>query len=116
MPNKVKLETAAIAAATKHGLSSQDLKTLQEEAHGVYEYVAQDLPPDHKRSMTCDRDTIIEVVLDAGRLEQALRDGKRMSQTLAAFFERKVTYEDLIDLVGPAFPYEKYEVSGEPFD
>jgi len=114
MLDKHRLEAAAEIVAKKYGLTPEEAKTIQREAHGVYEYLGQDLAPDHKRTRTCKRDTIIEVVLDAGRLEQDLKDHKRMTPSMAAMFASRDPrhYEDLIDLVGPAFPYERYEVTG----
>lgn len=115
MLNTERLARLADKAAEKLGLSPEEAKLIQSEAHGVYEYVGGDLAPDNKRSMTCRRSTIIEVVLDAGRLEQQLRADDKMTPAMKSAFEYSGPnrYKLLIDLVGPAFPYEAYEVSGE---
>jgi hypothetical protein len=88
---------------------------LQNCAHAIYEEIGGDLEPDHKRCGTCKRSTILEVVTDAGRLEQEVRrrlrsglrerpcrdlDGHPLVQACGRY--------DLIDdLIGPAFPYSE---------
>ena len=115
MLNKERLEKKAKKAAEKHGLTPEEAKVLANEAYAVYDYIASDLSPDNEKNMTCKRSTIIEVSLDAGRLEQQLKEKKRMTPNMEKFFRSSDggRYRDLIDVVGPAFGYEHYEVSGE---
>ena len=111
MLNKERLEKKAKRIAGKYGLTDEEARIVADEAHAVYDYIASDLPPDNKREMTCKRATIIEVSLDAGRLEQQLKETGRMTPAMQKLFA-VVEYGDLIDLVGPAFLFEHYEVSG----
>jgi hypothetical protein len=112
MLNKAVLERKAEKARIAMGITPKQAETIQYEAHGLYQYIGADLPPDNKKRGTCRRATIIEVVLDAGRLEEQL---KRKDEALAkAVFA--ADYQTLIALVGPAFPYAEYEVNGESID
>ena len=108
MLDKTVLEEKAKRVAEKFGLSDELVKKAQRAAHGVYEYVGGDLAPDNKRRGTCKRSTIVEVVLDAGRLIQDLKESGDLTPEL----EKALHGQDAEDLIGPAFPYEEYEVMG----
>ncbi len=104
------LEDKAQAVQDRLKLSAANVKRMQSAARGLYEEIAPDLEPDNKRRKTCKRDTIIEVVLDAGRLTEQFRHGDSDSDKEIAAALRDAKYQDLIDLVGPAFTYDDYEV------
>jgi hypothetical protein len=108
MLKKEFLEKKAAKVAKKFGLTSEQVLEAQRAAHGIYEYVGGDLAPDNPRRGTCKRSTIVEVVLDAGRLEQDLKCRGKLTDQLAAALHGK----DAEDLIGPAFPYLEYEVMG----
>ncbi len=110
MLDKTTLESKAKAVQERLGLSAKDVGQLQGEAHGLYEDIAPDLEPDNKRRKTCKRATIIEIVLDAGRLAEKFRHGSSESDIAITRALASLKYEELIDLVGPAFPYADYEV------
>lgn len=115
--DKKKLDKAAEAARAKLDLTVVDLGRLQNIAHGVYDEVSQDLPPDFKKKHTCRRSTIIEVVCDAGRIETAVRRQTDL-QGLPDFIVdnhpmiRACRSGLIVDLIGPAFQYSEYEVEG----
>jgi hypothetical protein len=74
---------------------------------------AVDMEPDYKRRGTVRRSTAMEVALDAGRPQQHIirsgpLEGPRWMAAL--FLNSDRSYQDLIDLVGPAFPCSEYEV------
>jgi hypothetical protein len=59
-------------AAKKLGLSEQDFNTLAIAANAVYCDIYADLEPGPKRHGLWPRRDIIEIVFDAGRVEQEL--------------------------------------------
>jgi len=116
-----KLQAKAQKAAEKMGLTPEEAKAFANAAHDVYDEVASDLEPDNKREGTCKRVVVIEVALDAGRVEQRIA-GRYGSQQPAIFADNpertkaiieilhQTDYKTKIDLVGPMFPFERYEV------
>ena len=112
------LERRAEKAREACGLTRAELLMLQRCAHTVYEYVASDLAPDFKSRPTCKRSTVMEVVCDAGRLEQEVREElKRKDKVFLGtdgadhpLSKACHSYRALLDLIGPAFPYKEYEV------
>lgn len=104
-PNHDLLAKKAARAAIKLSLSETDAKFIANEAYGLYEYLGYDLPAENKRE-TIRRSSLIEVCLDAGRLEQRLKERKRQDLSIIV---QKADYNTLIDLVGPAFRYAEYE-------
>lgn len=104
-PNYDLLTKKAAKAATKLKLSEQDAGLIASEAYGLYQYFGYDLPAENKRG-TIRRSSLIEVCLDAGRLQQRLEEKKR--KDLSDILDR-ADYETVVDLVGPAFRYAEYE-------
>ncbi len=92
-------------ARAKLSLTFQDGQLIANEAYGVYQQVAYDIPAETKRG-TIRRSTLIEVCLDAGRLQKNLEDKKRKD---LSDIVNKADYDTLIDLVGTAFRYAEYE-------
>lgn len=103
-PNPDLLAKKAEKAARKLSLSEADAKIIRYTAYGIYDEIAYDLPAENRRG-TVRRSTLIEVCLDAGRLEMRLEQKR---QDLAVIVQ-KADYATLIDLVGPAFGYAEYE-------
>ena len=106
MQNRDELTLRATRAAAKCGLSPMQLALLQNCAHQVYEEIGEDLEPDNRRKGTCKRSTILEVVTDAGRLEETVKR-KNGGMVLVAACRN---YSLIDDLIGPTFPYDEYEV------
>lgn len=119
MPNVETLRKRAESTRKKLGLTEDQVKILQNCAHAVYEEVAYDLPPDNKKNGTCRRAVILEVVTDAGRLEQeVVRSLARRG--IPPGLDNPVVkscqdYDDIMALIGPAFPYGEYEVAGREY-
>ncbi len=89
-------------------LSDDDTKVIRRAALRVFDEVAGDmltmLAEEGQGSMT--RAEVLEVVCDAGRLEQVLRrDIKRPD--LADYFS-SLDYQAMKTLLKPAFPHARY--------
>jgi hypothetical protein len=118
MPNIEVLRKKCDKAAAELKLEPEHVKMLQNCAHAIYEEIGGDLEPDHKRCGTCKRSTILEVVTDAGRLEQevrrrlgsGLRERPRLDLDGHPLVQACGRYDLIDDLIGPAFPYSEYEV------
>jgi len=118
MPNIEVLRKKCDKAAAKLGLEPEQVKMLQNCAHAIYEEIGGDLEPDHKRCGTCKRSTILEVVTDAGRLEQEvcrrvglpLYEKSGTARNSHPLVQACRHHELIDDLIGPAFPYSEYEV------
>lgn len=120
MLNRERLEKAAKRAQEKLGLTDEQVDLIQNCAHSVYEEVSYDLEPDSKKTRTCKRSTIIEVVCDANRLEGKVRRRAGLSGFPTSgrevdpdenhpLVKAMEDYDLLKALIGPAFPYESYE-------
>ena len=94
-------------AAEKLGLTLEQTAKLQSCALAVYEEISFDLEPDYKKRGTCRRSTILEVVMDAGRLEQEVCRLEKLPSL--KMVEACRNYGLIGDLIGPAFPYAEYE-------
>ena len=119
MPNIETLRKRAESTRKKLGLTEDQVKILQNCAHAVYEEVSADLPPDNKKNGTCRRAVILEVVTDAGRLEQEVRRALQ-HRGIPNTLDNPITkacrdHEKIDDLIGPAFPYSEYEVAGREY-
>lgn len=123
MPKIDVLRRKAEKARVRLGLTGEQVRTLQNCAWGVYEEVAFDLTPDIKKSRLCRRSTIIEVVVDANRLELAVRTRENLPKwprrgepDLAKYHPLVVACNDqaIVDLIGPAFSASLYEAGGDP--
>ena len=119
-PNVELLQKKAEKVRARHGISVEDAETIRRTAYDVFEYCASDLPAENKRG-TIRRAVVIEVALDAGRLLDTRegnfgmpnRNRSAADKVRLTAIVRATTYPELIDLVGPAFPYAEYE-SGQP--
>jgi hypothetical protein len=120
MPKKEVLEKKCEKARVALDLTPEQVKLIQREAHALYEEISYDLLPDSKRHRTCKRATVLEVVLDAGRLEEGVRERLLRDESYKKILEKDPTYKPPIlrafddydrmqDLVGPAFLYDEYE-------
>lgn len=129
MTSYERLQAKCARAMKKTGFTEEEVRTLQAEAFGLYQYIGGDLPAENRRG-TVRRAVIIEVVLDAGRLEQQLRQRKRSlnRQVESQLNKKNVALADKLrktfdngnfslveDLIGPAFPYKEYE-AGQPME
>ena len=118
MPSIEVLRKKCDKAAAKLGLEPEQVRMLQNCAHAIYEEIGGDLEPDCKRRGTCKRSTILEVVTDAGRLEQdvcrrlgsGLRERPRPDLDNHPLVQACRRYDLIDDLIGPAFLYNEYEV------
>lgn len=111
MMSKKKLEEKCEEARVKLLLADEDVKILQRCARGVYEDVAYDIDPEGELGGSVDRDTVLEVVCDANRLENELRRSLKLGRLQPLPIQRVFDdYDILLDLIGPAFPYSRYEV------
>ena len=99
----------------------EELRTLQRTAYRVWEIIGSDImaavtdDEDGDGSGAIPRDHVIELVLDAGRLEAELRRGRgsrdhhpQLADKVSALYTRKGGYKAMIAAVKPAFPYEEY--------
>jgi hypothetical protein len=117
MPNIDVLNKKCKRAAEKLGLTLEQVSALQNCALSIYEEVSFDLEPDCKKRGTCRRSTILEVVCDAGRLEQEvcrceglpLLEKSGTSRDSHPLVKACRNYSLILDLIGPAFSYSEYE-------
>jgi hypothetical protein len=113
MLNKISLEKKAETARKKIGLSVEEMKVLQNEAHGLYQgELGGDMPAQYKDG-TISRAVVMETVLDAGRLESDMKRHNKLTSGIEKFF--KSEYKLMLDVVGPAFVYTRYE-AGQPYE
>lgn len=114
-PNYDLLVKKAEKARNDLGISKEDAESIANAAYQLYHSIGGDLPAENKRG-TIRRSSLIEVCLDAGRLEEDL---KRSKQGHLADILRKAFneggYLKIIDLVGPSFRYAEYE-AGQPME
>ncbi len=103
-PNYDLLVKKAYKAAKKLSLTEVDAKIIRYTTYGIYDDIGYDLPAENKRG-TVRRSTLMEVCLDAGRLEMRLEEKRKDLAEVV----RRADYKTLIDLVGPAFSYAEYE-------
>lgn len=94
--NGIKL-TQAPAAPT---FTADEVASIQEAARATWDYIGSDVLSATGKDMP--RSHVIEVVLDANRLDQHLP----CKELLARFY--RLPYAARIKLVKPAFPYAKY--------
>lgn len=103
------------SAARKLNLSEKDFDTLASAAHAVYSHIAGDLGPGPRRDGLWPRRDLIEVVFDAGRVENELL-GKGMGfqkpyENAEAIVSaiNSVDYRVLLSAMSAAFTYKLYE-------
>lgn len=106
MLDKSELERKSRVVQDRLLLTDGAVSSIRTGARALYEEIAPDIQPENKRRGTVKRDVIIEIVLDAGRLEEKFRFSNRP----VANAIHNMSYQDLIDVVGPAFSHEEYEV------
>lgn len=96
----------------KAQLTEAELTTIRMAAHAVWNYIAADVMtavidehPNDPEKQTITRDEVLELTCDAGRLEAQIR---RTNKTLATRVAN-LQYRTVLDILRPAFPYERYE-------
>lgn len=101
---------------TKNYFSADELKALHAAAHRVWAYIAPDLMSalDEKGKSSIPRSHVLEVVIDAGRLSEALSrswSGKPADQVSLATRDKfnALTYDGMLRALKPAFPFSRYE-------
>jgi hypothetical protein len=115
MLDREELQEKSEAARLKiPGLTPQMVNLIMAEATSLYAELGGDLEPDVVRGPhrgTCRRATILEVVLDAGRLEQQVRRRLKIADADRDHPAVLACHGELAEaIVGPAFVYEYYEV------
>ena len=89
------------------GFTEQELWEIQSVARQVWEYIAGDVMQavQEEGKSSIPRSHVMELVLDAGRLEERLRARNRsLAERFAA-----LDYKDAQKVIKPAFPYGRYE-------
>ena len=105
--------------APKIAFSEPELEAIRSAASGVWDECAYDMlqaTADDKgkdiNDVSVRRSVVIEIALDAGRPEERLKDMRRRKPELITddFLARyaAASYEQLISIVKPAFPYSTY--------
>jgi hypothetical protein len=84
--------------------TEDEAKLIQSAAYALYQYIGYDIPAETKRG-TIKRDTLIEVIIDANRLEEELR---KKDHALADKFNN-ADYDSKLAVVRPGFPFREYE-------
>ena len=104
LPRYTDEELTALAARV--GLTLAQLKTIQIEAHKVYQEIGADLA-EANGGKSMRRADVVEVVLDAGRVEQGIVD-----PALRRWFQQErflYSLDRFYEAVAAGFPYPLYE-------
>ena len=101
---------------SKPAFTDAELKVIHSAAVAVWAYVGADYLELGGRSIT--RSEVIEVVSDAGRLEEeveragtrAAKAGRPLDVDTKELAKRltSLTYEQMVEMLRPAFPYSRY--------
>lgn len=94
--------------STAHDLSESEIRLIQSDARAVWDEIAYDCftaLQDEGQDPVMPRDQVLELVIDAGRLDEMMR--RRGHRDLVPRWDR-LSYELRQQLLLPAFPYENY--------
>ena len=92
--------------ATRVGLELTTLKEIQNAAHRLYQEIGYDLAELNEGKPT-KREDLVEVLLDAGRLERLCSLSEPAKTWLHSSYN--LPLNDVYTAVGAAFPYPLYE-------
>jgi hypothetical protein len=96
-------------------ISEKDKTNICDAAHSVWDYIGHDILDAVKlekelnpnantdEPLTMSKDEVIEVVLDAGRLDEHLKE-----QNQWVLGMENLSLNEWINLVKPAFPFDTY--------
>jgi len=114
---KRELEAMAALAMKALDISAEEAGWMQQVARGLYEEIAADLEIE---TGSLSRDEVLELALDAGRLEQVLERGSKPDSPRALLvakirkaYKQNNGYELIKTIIGPAFVYGTYEAGKE---
>ena len=96
-------------------ITEKDKTNIHDAAHSVWDSIAHDIldavrlekelnpDADTNEPPTLSKDEVIEVVLDAGRLDSCLKENGQWTTGM-----ENLSYKEWINLVQPSFPFNVY--------
>lgn len=104
------MSTPGKKGSTSVGFTEDELKIIHKAAHSVWNYIAYDcikaVEEEKGRGATMPRAEVIEMVADAGRLEDKLRQNKTDVNLIDRV--RKLDMDEIEKVLKPAFPHSRY--------